>query len=206
MTDEEKYEAALDAAIGYFKAAGFTFDEASGKFTDVETTYEIMIPGQGEQDHPAYGVAVNTANALESIGITLQVNDVVTSVWSNSLNGNTAMMWAAAWQASVDPDMTQVYSSANAHGNGTNSNHYQVDDADLDKLIKDGRSSADTEYRKSVYKEAMEIILDWGCELPLYQRKECTTFSTERIVIESVPKDMTPFWGWYAEIENLEVK
>ena len=52
----------------------------------------------------------------------------------------------------------------------------------------------------------MEIILDWGCELPLYQRKECTTFSTERVVIESVPKDMTPFWGWYAEIENLEVK
>ncbi|MBQ1503391.1 MAG: ABC transporter substrate-binding protein, partial [Clostridia bacterium] len=107
---------------------------------------------------------------------------------------------------SVDPDMTQVYSGANAHGNGTNSNHYQVDDVDLDKLIKDGRSSADTEYRKSVYKEAMEIILDWGCELPLYQRKECTTFSTERVVIESVPKDMTPFWGWYAEIENLEVK
>ena len=204
MTEEQKFAAALEAAIGYFKAAGFTYDEAAKKFTGVEQTWEIMIPGQGEQDHPAYNVATSASKALESIGIKLQVNDVVTSVWSNSLNTNTAMMWAAAWQASVDPDMTQVYHSKNAHGQGTNSNHYQVDDDKLDELIEKGRASADTEYRKATYKQAMEIILDWGCELPLYQRKECTTFSTERVVIDTVPKDMTPFWGWAAEIENLE--
>ena len=81
-----------------------------------------------------------------------------------------------------------------------------VDDADLDALIKAGRSSADTEERKSIYKDAMEIIMDWGCELPLYQRKDCTTFSTERIDIDSIPQDMTPYWNWYAEVETLAVK
>ena len=206
MSEEQRYEAAKAAAIGYFKAAGFTFDEAAGKFTDVTETYEVMIPGSGQQDHPAYGVAVAASNVLGELGITLQVNDVGTSVWNNALEGNTAMMWAAAWQATVDPDMTQVYSSENAHGNGTNSNHYSVDDADLDALIKAGRSSADTEERKSIYKDAMEIIMDWGCELPLYQRKDCTTFSTERIDIDTIPQDMTPYWNWYAEIETLAVK
>ena len=206
MSEEQRYEAAKQAAIGYFKAAGFTFDEDAGKFTDVTQTYEVMIPGQGQQDHPAYGVAVAASNVLGELGITLQVNDVGTSVWNNALEGNTAMMWAAAWQATVDPDMTQVYSSANAHGNGTNSNHYAVDDADLDELIKAGRSSADTEERKSIYKDAMGIIMDWGCELPLYQRKECTTFSTERIDIDTIPQDMTPYWVWYAEIETMAAK
>ena len=206
MNEEQRYEAAKNAAIGYFKAAGFTFDEAAGKFTDVDTTYEVMIPGQGTQDHPAYGVAVAASEVLEELGIKLQVNDVGTSVWNNALESNTAMMWAAAWQSTVDPDMTQVYSGANAHGNGTNSNHYSVDDADLDALIKAGRQSADTEERKSIYKEAMEIIMDWGCELPLYQRKDCTVFSTERINIDTVPKDMTPYWGAFAEIETLETK
>ena len=182
------------------------YDEATGKFTDVTETYEVMIPGQGQQDHPAYGVAVAASEVLEELGIKLQVNDVGTSVWNNALESNTAMMWAAAWQATVDPDMTQVYSSANAHGNGTNSNHYAVDDAELDALIKAGRSSADTEERKSIYKEAMEIIMDWGCELPLYQRKDCTTFSTERIDIGTIPQDMTPYWGWYAEIETMATK
>ena len=206
MSEEQRYEAAKQAAIGYFKAAGFTFDEEAGKFTDVADTYEIMIPGAGQQDHPAYGVAVAASNVLAELGITLQVNDVGTSVWNNALEGNTAMMWAAAWQASVDPDMTQVYSSENAHGNGTNSNHYSVDDPDLDALIKAGRSSADTEERKSIYKDAMEIIMDWGCELPTYQRKDCTTFSTERVDIDTIPQDMTPYWKWYDEISTLAVK
>ena len=206
MSEEQRYEAAKQAAIGYFKAAGFTFDEDAGKFTDVTQTYEVMIPGQGQQDHPAYGVAVAASNVLAELGITLQVNDVGTSVWTNALEGNTAMMWAGAWQADLDPDMTQIYSGANAHGQGTNSNHYQLDDADLDALIVAGRSSADTEERKSIYKDAMEIIMDWGCELPLYQRKDCTTFSTQRVDIDTVPRDMTPFWNWYAQIETLAVK
>ncbi|MER2144181.1 MAG: ABC transporter substrate-binding protein, partial [Eubacteriales bacterium] len=206
MSEEQRYEAAKAAAIGFFKAAGFTYDEAAGKFTDVPQTYEIMIPGDGIQDHPAYGVAVAASNVLAELGITLQVNDVGTSVWTNALEGNTAMMWAGAWQADLDPDMTQIYSGANAHGQGTNSNHYQLDDADLDALIVAGRSSADTEERKSIYKDAMEIIMDWGCELPLYQRKDCTTFSTQRVDIDTVPRDMTPFWNWYAQIETLAVK
>ncbi|MBP3753665.1 MAG: ABC transporter substrate-binding protein [Lachnospiraceae bacterium] len=206
MNEEQRYEAAKEAAIGFFKAAGFNYDEATGQFTDFTETYEVMIPGQGQQDHPAYGVAVAASEVLESMGIKLQVNDVGTSVWNNALESNTAMMWAAAWQATVDPDMTQVYSSANAHGNGTNSNHYAVDDADLDELIRTGRQSADTEERKAIYKEAMEIIMDWGCELPLYQRKNCTTFSTERVDIATIPQDMTPYWVWYAEIHTMEAK
>lgn len=206
MNEEQRYEAAKEAAIGFFKAAGFNYDEATGQFTDFTTTYEVMIPGQGQQDHPAYGVAVAASEVLESMGIKLQVNDVGTSVWNNALESNTAMMWAAAWQATVDPDMTQVYSSANAHGNGTNSNHYSVDDADLDELIRAGRSSSDTEERKAIYKEAMEIIMDWGCELPLYQRKNCTTFSTERVDINTIPQDMTPYWVWYAEIHTMATK
>ncbi len=206
MTEEERYAAAKEAAIGFFKAAGFNYDEAAGKFTDVETTYEVMIPGSGQQDHPAYGVAVAASEVLDSLGIKLQVNDVGTSVWNNALEGNTAMMWAAAWQASVDPDMTQVYTGQNAHGNGTNSNHYSIDDPELDAMIADARTSADTEYRKAEYKDCFDIVMDWGVELPLYQRKDCTTVSTQRVVIDSVPHDMTPFWMWYAEIETLAVQ
>ena len=205
MSQEEKYAAAKEAAIGFFKAAGIPYDEATGKFS-YDETWEVMIPGQGTQDHPAYGIAVAASEVLADLGLTLQVNDVGTSVWNNALESNTAMMWAAAWQSTVDPDMTQVYHSANAHGNGTNSNHYSVDDPALDELIVAGRSSADTEYRKSVYKSAMEIIMDWGCELPTYQRKDCTEASSIRVVTDTLPKDMTPYWGWYAEISTLAVQ
>lgn len=209
MNEDQKYEAALEAAKGYLIAAGYTFDETEGKFTaapdGAKLSYEIMVPGQGTQDHPAYGIAVNASEALAKIGIELKVNDVGTAVWNDALNGNTAELWVAAWNSTADPDMYQVYFSANAHGKGTNSNHYQIDDADLDALILDGRTSPDNTYRKSVYKQCLELILSWGCELPLYQRKDGTVVSTERVNVDTMPKDMTPYWGWYAEIENLEM-
>ena len=68
------------------------------------------------------------------------------------------------------------------------------------------RTSADNDFRKATYKTAMEIILDWGCELPIYQRKDCSTFSSIRLDTDTLPKDMTPYWGWYAEIETLATK
>lgn len=209
MNDEQKYDAALKAAVTFFEKAGYTFD-ADGKVASAPAgapeSYEILIPGNGKQDHPTYGIATAASKALETIGIKLTVNDVGSSVWNNALEGNTAQMWVAAWNSTADPDMYQVYHSTNAHGKGTNSNHYQVDDPALDALIIDGRTSADTEYRKSVYKQAMEIIMDWGVELPVYQRKDCTVASTIRVDCDTLPKDMTPYWGWKAEIETLAVK
>lgn len=209
MTEEERYDAALQAAIGYLKAAGYTWDDATGTFTaapeGASMKYEILIPGDGTQDHPAYGVAVGASEALATVGFTLQVNDVSGDVWNNALEGNTAELWAAAWQATPDPDMYQVYHSSNAHGNGTNSNHYAIDDADLDQLILDGRASSDTAFRKATYKECFDIIMSWGVELPLYQRKDCTVVSTERVNADTLPQDMTPYWGWKAEIEKLEM-
>ena len=209
MNDEQKYDAALKAAVTFFEKAGYTFD-ADGKVVSAPAgapeSFEILIPGNGKQDHPTYGIATAASKALETIGIKLTVNDVGSSVWNNALEGNTAQMWVAAWQSTADPDMYQVYHSSNAHGKGTNSNHYQVDDPALDALIIDGRTSADTEYRKSVYKQAMEIIMDWGVELPVYQRKDCTVASTIRVDCDTLPKDMTPYWGWKAELETLAVK
>ena len=52
----------------------------------------------------------------------------------------------------------------------------------------------------------METILDWGVELPVYQRKDCTVASAIRVNIDTLPKDMTPYLGWYGEIQTLAVQ
>lgn len=208
MTEEEKYDAALQAAVGFLKAAGYTFDD-NGVITaapeGAETSYEMLVPGSGQGDHPAYGVALAASEQLKTIGFDLVVSDVESSVWNDSLEANTAQLWCAAWQATADPDIYQVYYSANAHGEGTNSNHYQITDSELDTLIVDARSSSDNAYRKATYKTCFDIILDWGVELPLYQRKDCTVASTVRVNVDTLPKDMTPYWSWDAEIETLEM-
>ena len=114
--------------------------------------------------------------------------------------GNTAQMWVAAWQSTNDPDMYQLYDS-----NGS-TNYYKINDSDLDELIEAARQTTDQDARKAMYKEAMEIILDWGVELPVYQRSESAIFSSERIDTATIPNDLTPYWTYQSEINTIALK
>ena len=210
MTQDEKVAAAKEAAISLFVAAGYTFDEATGKFTaapeGADLEWEIIIPADGVGDHPAYGILTETKNALNEMGMDLIINDPADSneLW-DALDAGTAQLWAAAWGSTVDPDMYQVYHSSNVVGleGSSSSNHYQIQDPALDELIMTGRSTTDQAFRKATYKEALELIMSWGVELPTYQRQEATLFSTERVDVSTIPADMTPYYGWASEIHNL---
>ncbi len=213
MTDEQKYEAALQATIGFFKAAGYTFDEAAGKFTaapaGAEMAYEVIIPADGIGDHPAFGILTAAKEALASIGITLEINDPSDSnyIWT-VLEAGEGEMFAAAWDATVDPDMYQIYHSSNVVGlpGATGSNHYAIQDAELDDLIMAARNSVDQSYRKATYKQCLDIIMDWGVEIPTYQRQNAIVFGSARVNMDTVTPDITTFWGWMNDIEKLQMK
>ena len=212
MTQEEKIEAAKAAAKSLFIAAGYTYDEATGKFTaapeGAAMEWEVIIPANGVGDHPAYGVLTETKNALQAMGMDLIINDPADAneLW-DALDAGTAEMWTAAWGSTPDPDMYQIYHSSNVHGleGSSNSNHYGIQSEELDALIMEGRTSTDQAFRKATYKEALEVIMDWGVELPTYQRQNATLFSTERVNMATVAGDLTPFYGWLAEIHNVEM-
>ena len=88
---------------------------------------------------------------------------------------------------------------------GANSNHYGIQSDVLDALIMEGRSSTDQAFRKATYKTALEEIMAWGVEVPTYQRQEATLVSTERVNVATIPGDLTPYYGWLAEIHTLEL-
>lgn len=209
MSDEDKYAAALNATLGFFEAAGYTV--ADGKVTaapeGAAMEYEIWIGADGTGDHPSFAVLTDAKAALETIGITLTINDLTdtSQLWSG-LDAGTVDMWCAAWQATLDPDMYQVYYSTNISGQGgTDSNHYHIADADLDELIMTARASADQAYRKTIYKQCLDIVCDWAVEIPVYQRQDCFIFSAERINIDTITPDITTFYEWYKEVENMEM-
>ena len=55
---------------------------------------------------------------------------------------------------------------------------YDINDAELNKLILDARASLDQSYRKTMYKACLDIIVDWAVEVPVYQRQNAVIFST----------------------------
>lgn len=202
MSSEDKYQAALQAALGYFEAAGYTVEngQVTAAPAGAKMEYQINIGASGNGDHPSFQTLTNAAAALKTIGFTLTVNDMANaSDLFASYQSGAAEGWVAAWQSTNDPDMYQLY-----HSSGS-TNYYAIDDADLDELIMAARQTTDQEARKAMYKEAMEIILDWGVELPVYQRSEATIFSTERVNIDTIAKDMTPYWTYKSELNNTEL-
>lgn len=211
MTTEEKYAAAIEAAKGFFKAAGYTYDEAAGVFTaapeGAKLSYEVIIPADGIGDHPSFAILTDAKAALATIGIELKINDPADSnvLW-DSMDAGTQELWCAAWGSTIDPDMYQVYHSSNIVGlGGSDSNHYHIQSAELDQMILDARTSADQAYRKEMYKACLDEIMDWAVEIPAYQRQNIVIASSERVDTATVTPDVTTYWGWLSDVETMQM-
>ena len=124
----------------------------------------------------------------------------IQTVFMDRLDAADWPMWVAAWGATVDPDMYQVYHSAGP------SNHYKIKNDELDKLIVDARQTNDIEVRKDYYSKALDIIMDEAVEMPVYQRKNMYVFNQEIVDMESLPENMTPYYTYFAEVETFRLK
>lgn len=210
MSAEDKYIAAKTAALSFLQAAGYTVEnnKVTAAPDGAKLEYEVLIGADGTGDHPSFGVLTDTKAALEEIGITLTINDFSDSsqLWT-TLDSGTQEIWCAAWQADNDPDMYQIYHSDNIPGNGFGiDNRYSIDDEELDQLIMTARTSDDQTYRKAIYKQCLDIILDWAVEIPIYQRQNCVIFSAERVNLDSITQDISTYYEWYRDIQNFEMK
>ena len=209
MSAKEKYAAAKKAALTWFEAAGYTVEggvvvaaPSGGKMS-----FDACITGEGQGNHPSYMVLQMARDTLEEIGIELKITDFSSFDQQTSLvNSGEAEIFCQAWSSGNDPDMYYDRHSDNIPGRGgTDRNQYRIDDPQLDQLIMDARISDDIAFRKATYKQCLDIIIDWAVEIPAYQRKECTVFSTSRINLATLTPDITTFWGWASEIEKLEM-
>ena len=223
MSADGKYAAAKAAALGFFEAAGYTVE--NGKITaapeGAKMQYEVQIPADGTGNHPAFMMVTEAKKALAEIGMDIVVTDLsdATALW-DGIRARQVDMWCAAWSATPDPDMYQVYYADVADfngdmGNGFNpqggpdqgnsSYMYCVADEELDNMIMEARKSLDQSYRKTLYKACLDTIVDWATEVPVYQRQNAIIFSTERVKMETVLPDITTFYGWLNGIQNMEL-
>lgn len=205
MTQEQRYDAAKKAALEYFVAAGYT--QENGVLTaapqGAAMEYEVLVSGGGTGDHPVFMCLSMASKALQEIGMSLYVTDLSNfSDLSATVQGGAAQLYAMAWGASADPDMYQVYHSQGA----SSEKNYYIKDDQLDSLILQARQSSDQAFRKEIYRECLDIIAQWAVEVPVYQRQNAVIFATDRVNVDTLTRDMTPFWGWEQDIENLELR
>ena len=205
MDDQARYEAAKAAALTFFTAAGYTVE--NGRVTappeGAQMAYEVLVGAGGTGDHPTFMALTLAAAALREIGFQLIVTDLSNfSELTGAVNAGTAELFAMAWNATADPDMYQIYHSQG----GSNEKAYWIKDPQLDEMILLARRSTDRAYRKRLYRACLDMIGDWAVEIPMYQRRNTVIFSTQRINIDTLTPDMTTFWGWENDIQQLQLR
>lgn len=212
------YDETGEASKQYFLDAGYT--EQNGMIVDENgnaPTFTFTL-GSDPSDHPAGAVFLKAQEVLAKIGVTVNID--VDTDYLNKLDQGIIDVWAAAWQATIDPDLFQVYYSDPAVNSATSPASYGMYDrftngtdedkqilTELNTLILQGRESLNTDERKPIYAQALDKIMEFAIELPTYQRKDMFVYN-KALIDEStlVSKDMvTPYKQPFDEIWNVSL-
>ena len=186
-------EKAKQSALEEVNAEGYSINPETGKLENAngdKLTFTFTIAGDST-DHPAWRTMAKAADLLNSIGFDITVTKDANAL--SKLSAGTLAVWAAAWSSTIDPDMYLVYhkdSSATAIKNwgfpyimeeGTAEENELLDT--LAELIEDGRATIDENERKSIYSDALDIVMELAVECATYQRKNL--FIWNKDVIDS---------------------
>ncbi len=205
----EKIKRYTDAAI---QQLGSSYSADMLKIT-------FTIAGASITEHPTYAVfkqAAELLNGLSSEGYDWQVEVKADSQALTKLSTGSLAVWAAAWGATIDPDMYQVYhinsSATSTYSWGYReikdqktlySYEYGIISGRLKELIEEGRQTSDRDTRKNIYKEAMKSVLDLAVELPVYQRANLYAYNTKNV--KGFYEDVNAYESPLNEIWNLEL-
>ncbi|MGM9645214.1 MAG: ABC transporter substrate-binding protein [Eubacteriales bacterium] len=220
------FDETLKTAIDNYKLAGYTYDEATGKFTDVPDI-DFYLPSDAAS-HPAGGIFIKAQELLATIGVTANIK-TDTNLIANIKKG-AVPVYALAWQSAQDPDMYQVYhikSQAEsvisngivglyADANATKADFGTIDVLKLDGntvkmtqkealeylafLIEEGVKYMSVEERAPIYQTALTVLAQLNIEIPTYQRKNLFVANNTIIDTSTLSDTITPYWGPMAEM------
>lgn len=205
---EEKQEKAVQAALNYLELAGYTIDNGKVTAAPAGASLEYQISILGGESSPMYPMISEAAECLANMGITLKpvsVGDQVT--FRKNLLSGMVQLWCGVAEITADLDFYERYGRDNVVNlDGTDENLFHITDVALDQAMKKADNSQKTKDRIEAADKVYEIIRDWGVELPVYQKRTSLLLSTERIDVDTVMEDITPYYGWTQEIQDIEMK
>lgn len=172
--------------------AGWRKADANSVYMKEGKPLKITFTIAGETtDHPAYEMFQDAAKFLNSCGFDISVTTDITALKKLATGG--LAVWAAAWSSTVDPDLYQVYhkdskaTSIKNWGYDTifaDSDQFSDEQYIIDKLsakIEEGRQTLDEATRKTIYAEALDLIMELAVELPTYQRHDLVVYNNKVI-------------------------
>lgn len=200
---KEVYPFDPQKALDYFKQAGYAQTVKNGKTLlmkgNQQLKIQVGIGGEGTMNHPSAPILTQMKLELEKMGGALDIVDCDMNLLTEKLEAGEWDMWAASWELAIDPDMYQKYDSS------APSNYYGLNNKELDDLLVKARSTNDIEVRKQEYGQILDLVMNEAVEMPVYQRMNLYVYNKNRLDVNTLPKNITAFYNYFAEIENLKL-
>lgn len=195
---DEDYRARLtEAVLEYFKLAGYTVQD--GQIVDApeggSLHFSMAFIGHDEMQNPVLSVLTQAQELLAELGITLTLYDYrQEGVLIRDIQSGKAPIWCYFREFVPTENGGEYYG------------YSDVSDDKLEELLAKFRGETDSKKRSELYKKIQSHLLTKAVEVPLYQKKTVILINTPAINIDTLTKDITPYYGWEREIETLELK
>ncbi len=176
--------------------------------------FTFTIAG-GTDDHPAYQTLAAAMRVLNDNGWQITINPNSRAL--TELSTGSLAIWCAAWSSTIDPDMFQVYHMESKATNTlawgydwikSNSSDLAQEDytilSDLSDLIDAGRSVNEQSERSTIYREALDKLMELAVEFPLYQRNDLYVYNKTVIDEKTVNQAPTSYSSPLDEIWKVE--
>jgi peptide/nickel transport system substrate-binding protein len=191
--DDWTYPTDSDSALVQAKTllteAGYTWDEDAQQFTaapdGASLTFTLLIPANGTGDHPAATLAKQAAALFGSLGLELDVEDVRSDRFWQTVASGEAQLWAAAWtdDSTTDPSRWTTFC-------GLDSTYSAL----CQTALETGTASA--------YGTVYDYLQQQQVVLPFYQKQTTVWFSDSLSVF---PDSLTPDYDWVRWLTDVAV-
>lgn len=186
------------AASKLLDEAGWKIDPADGwrhKTIDgrpVKFEFELLIP-QGAAI--SVDIAAIFANDLKQIGVSLKTRIIEWTVFQQMNQTHDCQAWIAAWGSGTDPDGEWNIWHSSQYNGGRNYGGYT--NAEVDKLLDDGRREFDSARRAAIYRKMSRIIYEDQPYTFISNRPTLSAIQKRLRGVQLSPQGLTLFYpGW----------
>ena len=196
----ERLAAVREEVLRALEAAGYIVED--GKVmkapAGASLSYHIWI-ANGEQN-PFYDMVSQVSQEFQAIGMNLQIEALQSAEeLEKKLARGSQQLWIGMRDVS-DVDLQGRYASL-----GRN-NIFGIKDKDLDESLGNLQTYLTSAQRREAYQKCIDQVFAWAVEVPLCEYQDALLFSSSRIRQSSIPKDLTPYYGWMDEVQKIRMK
>lgn len=202
---ETKREKARETAVEYFEAAGYTIADGKIASAPLGALTEFTVWVQDGEQNPLYGTMAAAAEDLQDLGIVLNIVQITDKkTMEEQLQSGKQQIWCGTDRLDLDPELMLHYGRTEK-GTLNKAALTGIADITLDrKLVKAGQR-VKAESRIKTTDSIYEILSEWAVEIPAYQSRQLWLMSSERIDMDTVSEEITPYYGVLREVHRIRM-